>query len=222
MKILLAYDRYCDWIDSDCTLGHLGIKALFGPKGSLRLSESNARINQKLNGKPNSCTVFQLAGKTGPKWLDFHGTFAVDSHSMLSEDQDNEIILVQTETGGVSNHCLFSGRGIVVFPVSTGSDRQNADRFFFSSLFSEDFYLCSNASIYSEWCMKRLLCLNSSEAFIWSQWKPKHLSVSQLPRRWRQKGCAVIHVLKESGRKLWRSREADAVVSRALFTRLVF
>lgn len=56
MKILLAYDSYCDWIDSDCTLGHLGIKALFGPKGSLRLSESNARINQKLNGKPNSCT----------------------------------------------------------------------------------------------------------------------------------------------------------------------
>lgn len=29
---------------------------MFGPEGSLRLSESNAKINQKHNGKPNSCT----------------------------------------------------------------------------------------------------------------------------------------------------------------------
>lgn len=92
--------------------------------------------------------MFQLAGKTGPKCLDFHGTFGVDSHSRLSEDQDNEIILVRKETGGVSNHCLFSGRGIIVFPVSTGSDRQNANRFFFSLLYSLRTFICAQIPVF--------------------------------------------------------------------------
>lgn len=121
--MFLLWDNYCIWTDSDCTESHLGIKALFGPKGSLHLSATNAKINQKFNGKTNRCTVPVGRGNTGIKWLDFHGKFGVDSHRLLSEVRDNESILVQTETGGVSNHCLFSVRGVIVFPFSTGSDR---------------------------------------------------------------------------------------------------
>lgn len=210
LKILLAYDSYCDWIDSDCTLGHLGIKALFGPEGSLRLSESNAKINQKHNGKPNSCTKCsswqEKLDQSG--WI-FMGRLVL---IVTAGYQKTKIMRLfwfeQRQEGFPIIVCSLGGVSLYFLSQQEVTGRMQTD-FFFSSLFSEDFYLCSNPSVYSEWCMKRLLCLNSSEAFIWSQWKPKHLSVSQLPRRWRQKGCAVIHVLKESGRKLWRSRDRE-------------
>lgn len=116
----------CVWTDSDCTESHLGIKALFCPTGSLHLSATNAKINQKLSGKTNRCSMFQYWNKE----VDFHGKFGDDSHRILSEVRDNESILVQTETGGVSNHCLFSVRGVIVFPFSTGSDSAGKIAFF--------------------------------------------------------------------------------------------
>lgn len=93
------------------------------------------------------------------------------------------------------SHCLFPGRGVIVFPVFTGSDRQNADRIF-SPLYSRRTFVCAHIPAFIQNEAWRGFCIWTRPRPLWERSGNRSISRSL---RYQGDEDRITHLLKRVG-----------------------